>query len=113
MKKLFLILGIAGFIACNSLIGGSDDTTSGGYQVIGTGYFCAKDGYDGATLYICIKNTSGADLHLKTCTFKLYKNETTTIEKTISIPTIKAGRSCFIRCVDYNSNYDFSYSIKE
>ena len=113
MKKLFLILGIAGFIACNSLIGGSDDTTSGGYQVIGAGWSGAKDGYDGATVYICIKNTGDSDITLKSCTMNIYKDESTTVTTVITIGTIKAGRCTFVRATNYNSNYDFSYSIKE
>lgn len=62
MKKLFLILAIAGFIACNSLIGGSDDIINSGDYVVRGIYKTKIDNSN--YVNFAIENISGSDLYL-------------------------------------------------
>lgn len=63
MKKLFLLLAIAGFIACNTLIGGSDQVDgSGNYAV--RGIYKTVDANRRYYVNFAIENVSGGDLYL-------------------------------------------------
>lgn len=107
MKKLIWILIATAFITCESITSSPEDTGGNGtYEIIGAGY-------DGSTVYICIKNVADTDITLHSCLFNIYTSETTTITTNAMIGEIKKGRCTFVRCTGYNSNYDFSYSIKE
>jgi hypothetical protein len=107
MKKVIWLLIALAFITCQSITSSPEDAGGNGtYEIIGAGF-------DGGTVYICIKNVSNTDINLKSCTMNIYKDESTTVSTNVAIGTIKAGHCTFVRVGNYNSNYDFSYSIKE